>query len=184
MLHTQLSYLEFRIVPIFLCCLCKLVLDKGVRPYNRTTWLYKGECQHYYCDYFTRLLNFSCDGCKKKESTWIFAFTVKITLQFTHSGYAHKRHCIVQASICSSTGCLDVSYSLSVVGQYFYIRCSIDHMYACILFFFYEQNKLQSIFFLLISLVITESENNHWKTNMLYVIAMGKYSVSMPVSFI
>lgn len=39
MLYTQLSYLEFRIVPIFLCCLCKLVLDKGVRPYNWTTWL-------------------------------------------------------------------------------------------------------------------------------------------------
>lgn len=49
-------------------------------------------------------------------------------------------HCVAYARIWSITGGFDVSYSVNVVGQYFYIRsyiCHIKlgHMYVCSIFF-------------------------------------------------
>lgn len=80
-------------------------------------------------------------------------FTVKITLYFTHSGYAHRCPCIVQASNCSLTGVLDTSYLLSVS---IFLSCSVccitfdKCMHVCVFFglfcFFNEVNNLQSIF--------------------------------------
>lgn len=128
----------FRSFLFFLCCLCKLILDKRVvQSYNWTIRLDKGEVQHNYYDDLTRSLNCLFDWCKNALGSLLF--TVKSTLQSTHSGYAQKRHCIAQARIYSLTGGLSISYSLSVVGQYFYIRSSIchislDHMYVCTLF--------------------------------------------------
>lgn len=68
-------------------------------------------------------------------------------------------HCIAQASIWSVTGGFDVSYSVNVVGQYFYIRSSIchinlGHLYVCTLFFFF-------LFFSSMSKIICSPCNCH-----------------------
>lgn len=141
----------------FICCAAyasqswmKVLFCHIIGPYGLT----KGERHHYYCDDLTRSMNFFHEtGAKKTKNkrTWDFLlFTVNIMLQFTHSGYAQKLHCIVQVSICSLISKLFTQCCWSVFLYQVLSICRISFliicMHVCFFFFFYERNNLQSLF--------------------------------------
>lgn len=122
----------------FLCCLCKLDLEKAVvQLHNWTIRLEKGELQHCQCDDLTQAFNFPCDECDR-DALVFFCFYVKFTLWSAHSGHAPKLHCIASASFCSTKGGFDRSLFI-VVGQCFIsapvFLITLDCINICKLFF-------------------------------------------------
>lgn len=116
-------------------------------------WPDKGELQHYCCEDSTQMLEFAYFWCKDDDDN------LKLHLDFC---FYSQDHLVVDIlRICPKTSLYFVGQHLqldrrswyklfSVVGQYFYIRCSIcritfDHMYACTLFF--STNKFVVYFF-------------------------------------
>lgn len=158
--------------------------DKCIlRSHSWTIWHDKQEHQHYHW-LLTQAFNFSCDRCTKISTLKMhldFAFIVRFTFVAYTLRICPKPslYCIGQHLHLDRRFSCKLFVLVNISIRSFISHITLGHWVMCVfLFYFFWEEKVHFYCYSLFKL----SQNSHWKTNMLNVIASGKYSVSILLS--